>query len=61
MKKLRANRDIEQLDFLVHVFAGFEESSLYEDYKDVMGFSDEQYAAAMVTLIRVVKELKASA
>ncbi|KKK92346.1 hypothetical protein LCGC14_2703870 [marine sediment metagenome] len=54
------DREIEQLDFLAQVFKGFEESSLYEDYKDVMKFSDEEYAAAIAVLTQIVKGGKAN-
>ena len=54
------DRDIEQLDFLRQVFEGFEESSLYGDYKDAMGFSDEEYAAAIATLAQIVVGGKAN-
>ena len=54
------DREIEQLDFLQRVFAGFEESSLYGDYKDAMGFSDEEYAAAIAALTQIVQGGKAN-
>lgn len=54
------DREIEQLDFLRQVFEGFEESGLYEDYRDAMKFSDEEYAAAIATLTQIVQGGKAN-
>ena len=60
METVVLDQDITNLDFLAQVFEGFEESSLYGDYKEALGFSDEEYTAAMSTLIRIVKEAKAA-
>lgn len=44
MEKQRA------IDFLLNFFAGFEESSLYEDYLDSVGVTDEEYEEAWAAL-----------
>ena len=40
----------EAIQFLQKVFAGFEESSLYDDYKVSEGFTDAEYEAAWQAL-----------
>ena len=43
----------EALQFILRVLQGFEESSLYEDYKEVMGFTDERYQEAVGILANI--------
>lgn len=49
------DHEVCQLEFLRNVLLGFGESSLFEDYQSVMGFTDEQWDEAWDTLDRIIR------
>lgn len=50
-----SDEEVYELEFVRDVVEGFDESSLYEDYKEAMDFTDEQWEKAWATLENVVK------
>lgn len=46
-------KEVEALRFLLRVLEGFEESSVYEVYKEAEGFTDAQWEQA-IEMLRAV-------